>query len=264
MRVEKHLPELKAGIWRHWKGHLYLVLGYAADSNIEDRTVVVYLGLDLEGAKSGERMFTRTVEDFFAMVDPYTGLKADKLAPVGPTPVDRFTFVGPTVPGLPGKVATPAERHGDDQRMRAALIAIVRQSQPIRGSDLYRRASSEMKQMTPFAMEALLTLIAEGRLIRDTQFDMITLPGYSTPLGVYYCPRSGELETAVGGGFGTCCDRPDLHAPMAAAKLIEHPFVPGAPGTDSCAETVYGADVVDGAGYTCNRAARSHHLKAAR
>ncbi len=78
------LPDLPSGIYRHYKGHHYLVLGYAHDSNLEDRTVVVYVGLQLEDAGPGPRMNIRTVEDFYATVT-HDGQQ-----------VKRFTYVGPS------------------------------------------------------------------------------------------------------------------------------------------------------------------------
>ncbi len=64
------LPDLPAGVYQHWReGHLYLVLGYGMDANDETRTVVVYVGLELDGARPGPRLRVRTVEDFFATVD---------------------------------------------------------------------------------------------------------------------------------------------------------------------------------------------------
>lgn len=90
---------LLAGIYRHYRGHLYLVLGFARDSNLPGRTAVVYVGLQLDDATTGHRMNIRTVKDFFAQVNPDTG------AVVGarwdgrlPQPVKRFSYVGPTVP----------------------------------------------------------------------------------------------------------------------------------------------------------------------
>lgn len=71
------LPELRAGVWRHWKGKDYLVLGLAADADDQDRTVVVYVPLyDV----SGPRLSVRSVEGF--------------LEPVSPG-VSRFTYLGP-------------------------------------------------------------------------------------------------------------------------------------------------------------------------
>jgi hypothetical protein len=87
------LPKLRAGIYRHYKDHFYLVLGYARDSNDETRTVVVYVGLDLDGAKSGERMLVRTAEEFLGFVDPSTGEAV-------PTGIRRFTYHGPSMQDL--------------------------------------------------------------------------------------------------------------------------------------------------------------------
>ncbi|MDF2461201.1 MAG: hypothetical protein K0S68_604 [Candidatus Saccharibacteria bacterium] len=75
------LPDLPSGIYRHYKGHHYVVLGYAHDSNQDGRIVVVYAGLELEGATPGHpRLNVRTVDDFFASVDGKP----------------RFTYVGTT------------------------------------------------------------------------------------------------------------------------------------------------------------------------
>ena len=46
---------------------------------------------------------------------------------------------------------------------------------------------------------------------------------------VYFCPTSGETECPVHGGFDACCDRPDLHRPVASAaqrwpKPVAHPL----------------------------------------
>lgn len=94
------LPVLRAGIYRHYRGHLYLVLGYAHDSTngVEDRTVVVYVGLDLGGAKHGERMLVREVDEFFDWVDPTTGESVRSYRPgIDSSPVERFAYIGPTV-----------------------------------------------------------------------------------------------------------------------------------------------------------------------
>lgn len=61
------LPELPAGVWRHWKGGDYLVLGLGHDADHDGRTVVVYLPLyDVPGP----RWAVRTVEGFLAEVAP--------------------------------------------------------------------------------------------------------------------------------------------------------------------------------------------------
>lgn len=83
---ENELPPLPAGVYQHYKGHPYLVLGYGRDSNDESRRVVVYVGLDLEGARSPERIKVRSVKDFFGTVLTTDGAKA------------RFSYLGPGVP----------------------------------------------------------------------------------------------------------------------------------------------------------------------
>lgn len=82
--------DIKAGVYRHYKGPLYLVLGLAHDANAEElarwdpdhydgvhqrpqeslgeREVVVYVGLQLDTAHTGARLAVRTAEDFFARV----------------------------------------------------------------------------------------------------------------------------------------------------------------------------------------------------
>ena len=71
------LPELPAGVWRHWKGQEYLVLGLGHDADVPDRTVVVYVPLY---AVPGPRLAVRTVEGFLEDVEPG---------------VARFSYVGP-------------------------------------------------------------------------------------------------------------------------------------------------------------------------
>lgn len=98
------LPDLKAGVWKHWKGPLYLVLGFGHDANYEGRDVVVYIGLELVDAHTGPRLAARTVEDFFAWVHPSTGetvqhQPSDQFGAMEEHPVQRFTYVGPTWEG---------------------------------------------------------------------------------------------------------------------------------------------------------------------
>jgi hypothetical protein len=87
--THENLPDLTAGVYRHYKGHLYLVLGYGHDSNYEGREVVVYVGLELDDANTGPRLAVRTVEDFFATVQPEGSSER----------VRRFTYVGPSWEG---------------------------------------------------------------------------------------------------------------------------------------------------------------------
>jgi hypothetical protein len=61
------LPELQAGVWRHWKGKDYLVLGLGHDADHDGRTVVVYVPLyDVPGP----RLAVRTVAGFLEEVEP--------------------------------------------------------------------------------------------------------------------------------------------------------------------------------------------------
>jgi hypothetical protein len=83
------LPDLRAGIYRHYKGNLYQIIGYAKDANADtllhrymdprikheiqiaplgERIVVIYMGLELTDASRGPRMSIRTATDFFAPV----------------------------------------------------------------------------------------------------------------------------------------------------------------------------------------------------
>ena len=71
------LPELRAGVWEHWKGQRYLVLGLAHDADVDGRTVVVYVPLyDVPGP----RLAVRSVEGFLEDVAPG---------------VARFRYLGP-------------------------------------------------------------------------------------------------------------------------------------------------------------------------
>lgn len=64
------LPELAAGVYQHYKGPLYLVLGYAHDANDAERVAVVYVGLELDGAKTGPRLAVRDAAEFLGYVHP--------------------------------------------------------------------------------------------------------------------------------------------------------------------------------------------------
>lgn len=55
---------LRMGIYKHYKGPLYQVLGLGHDANHDDRVVVVYIPLQLDGAHLGPRIAVRTIEDF--------------------------------------------------------------------------------------------------------------------------------------------------------------------------------------------------------
>jgi hypothetical protein len=90
--IDKY-PEFKAGIYRHYKGPLYLVLGLAHDANQEDRTAIVYIGLELDQAHTGPRFAIRTYDDFYSSIDPTSGNTVDSKFPGA---ILRFTFISNT------------------------------------------------------------------------------------------------------------------------------------------------------------------------
>lgn len=91
------LPDLPAGVYRHYRGPLFLVLGYAGDSTNghEDRPpLVAYVGLELTGsARPGPRIRVRDAAEFSAVVDPATGATVDRPYPTPQFP-RRFTYLG--------------------------------------------------------------------------------------------------------------------------------------------------------------------------
>lgn len=91
---KEQYPKFRAGIYRHYKGPLYLVIGLGHDANYEFRATVIYIGLELDNAKTGPRMAVRTYEDFYALVDPNTGKAANA---VTESAKPRFEYIGQTL-----------------------------------------------------------------------------------------------------------------------------------------------------------------------
>lgn len=100
------LPDLRAGVYRHWKGPLYNVLGYSHNASDENRPQVLYSGLELDQAHTGPRFATRDVDDFNAYVCTMHGVEwhSDEHAEmVAEDPrrcpddamVARFAYLGP-------------------------------------------------------------------------------------------------------------------------------------------------------------------------
>ena len=56
------------GIYRHYKGSLYQVLGLTHDANDYGRTCVLYISLELSRAHLGPRLIVRSVDDFIEQV----------------------------------------------------------------------------------------------------------------------------------------------------------------------------------------------------
>lgn len=110
----KGLPDLRSGVYRHYKGPLYFVFGYGHDANedtlgefymdktarsfraLGKRNVVVYMGLELIDAHKGPRLAVRTAEDFFALVCHEHGKNwDDETHTCSSSPVSRFEYIGP-------------------------------------------------------------------------------------------------------------------------------------------------------------------------
>jgi hypothetical protein len=123
------MASIRMGIYRHYKGHLYQVIGLAHDANadalfdnravaiawqegnrlgpvqripepLEERKVVVYMPLELDGAHLGPRMAVRTLEDFVRVVHPdgtpCTPGSSDCFdGEVPKNMMPRFTYLGP-------------------------------------------------------------------------------------------------------------------------------------------------------------------------
>lgn len=62
------MTDLHMGIYRHYKGPLYQVLGLVHDANDPARTAVAYLPLQLDPTHLGPQLTIRTLEDFTAYV----------------------------------------------------------------------------------------------------------------------------------------------------------------------------------------------------
>lgn len=74
---------VNSGVYRHFKGAYYLVLGVAANSEMPDEKMVVYVGLY---AKPGPRMWVRPLEMFTETVE-----RDGKIMP-------RFQYIGQEMP----------------------------------------------------------------------------------------------------------------------------------------------------------------------
>ncbi len=117
----------QSGVYRHYKGQHYLVLGLAHDANADnlreavsevmedgcrsfgyrplvEREVVVYVPLELTGAHTGARMAVRTLEDFQSLVcaapdcrcyGQVFGYDPDGDPCAAEHAVRRFTYLGP-------------------------------------------------------------------------------------------------------------------------------------------------------------------------
>jgi len=83
--VEQAMTLFPPGIYQHYKGHLYQLLHLARDSEngpSEGRLLVVYIGLELAGARPGPRICVRPLEEFGEWLPEPDG-----------SGVHRFTFL---------------------------------------------------------------------------------------------------------------------------------------------------------------------------
>jgi hypothetical protein len=84
------LPELVPGLYKHFKGRYYLVLGLAHSAD-SDLLYVVYIPLY---PHEGAPMAIREVNDFLSTVQPDKGSEGSEV------PVPRFEYCGQALPGV--------------------------------------------------------------------------------------------------------------------------------------------------------------------
>lgn len=104
--------DLRAGVYKHYKGPLYQVMGYSHNASDENRIQVLYIELEIDPKKPGPRFATRDWREFFAFICPiHDGVDAysavhgsilndefvyEGVMPCKPTDyLDRFTYMGP-------------------------------------------------------------------------------------------------------------------------------------------------------------------------
>ena len=99
----REVEDFRPGIYRHWKGPLYLAIGLAHDADADEElgshdVRVVYVGLQLDGAHGGPRLAVRDHSHFFERV--HTGPEDAGFICVGQgcdgvsETVRRFEYVG--------------------------------------------------------------------------------------------------------------------------------------------------------------------------
>jgi hypothetical protein len=93
-KKETEMQEVRSGIWQHYKGKRYLVLGVARHTETNEE-VVVYVPL-YEHPNGGRPLQVRPVSMWYAWIDPKTGENVD----IGQPGVQRFTHFGPELETL--------------------------------------------------------------------------------------------------------------------------------------------------------------------
>lgn len=120
--------DFRPGIYRHYKGPVYLALGLAHDANagddgslyekwdgidgrdsclhtlLRERVAVIYIGLQLDAAHTGPRLAVRTLDDFVAVVcagnpacpnyGQEVSFRADTCVHCGLPTRQRFIYIG--------------------------------------------------------------------------------------------------------------------------------------------------------------------------
>lgn len=100
--VTEPIP-LRTGVWKHYKGPLYQVLGYSHNASDDNNIQVLYIGLEIDPSKPGPRWATRDWKEFFETVCPeHDGMNAysdehDNIrSPCDPLEwKERFEYMGP-------------------------------------------------------------------------------------------------------------------------------------------------------------------------
>ena len=62
--------DLRAGVYKHYKGSLYQVMGYSHNASDNNQIQVLYIGLELDPEKPGPRFATYNWREFFETVCP--------------------------------------------------------------------------------------------------------------------------------------------------------------------------------------------------
>lgn len=135
--------KLRLGIYRHYKGPLYQVLGLAHDANYEGRVAVVYIGLQLDAAHLGPRLAVRNLD----RQDSWTDfLHPDTWGKCNATPrcedaVPRFEYLGQV---LETWMLDPSRSGGVDLSSREGWLDAIRWLEEYKGPE-GKQIAAEMR-----------------------------------------------------------------------------------------------------------------------
>lgn len=73
MIIEKNADpiDVRAGVYLHYKGELYLVEGYSQNDSDDHRLQIAYIPLYTDATHTGARKITRDWQEFFETVCPF-------------------------------------------------------------------------------------------------------------------------------------------------------------------------------------------------